>query len=212
MNLKLFKGLLHFTLPTYSVFCTLTLQVQNQVIYLPSFIIVYNVHFLRVDIIFFLREGMCSPREWGQKGQFFKILTGFLFLRSSFSSSLFIISLSFLFPSWPMLDKHLSISFSSVKKYPPRKSFGFAKIFLENFAILCDVVLPDSWFELFQKESFGFTKIFLKKKLVELCDVGLLDSWFGFFQKAWLFFIFYFYLWLWIGGNHTKLKCFFPFF
>ena len=98
---------------------------------------------------------MCSPHEWEQKGQFFKILTGLLLLRSSFSSSLFTISLSFLFPSWSMLDKHLGISFSSVKRYPPRKIFGFAKIFLEKIAILCDVVLPDStyWnpFSSFQK-------------------------------------------------------------
>ena len=45
----------YYTLPsTYTVFCILPLQVQNQTMYPTNFIITCNVHFLSHDITFFL--------------------------------------------------------------------------------------------------------------------------------------------------------------
>ena len=75
INIKLFMneyislGLLHFTLPTYNVFCTLPHQVQNRAMYPPSFIIACNVHFFKDDVMFL--DGKACVLGQGQNGNFF---------------------------------------------------------------------------------------------------------------------------------------------
>ena len=75
INIKLFMneyislGLLHFTLPIYSVFCTLLHQVQNRAMYPPSFIIACNVHFFKDDVMFL--DGKACVLDQGQNGNFF---------------------------------------------------------------------------------------------------------------------------------------------
>ena len=65
-------NLLDFTPLTYTVFCTLPPQVQNPAMYPVCFIFACNVHFLSQDItFFFLRNGMCFPRDQEQNDHFF---------------------------------------------------------------------------------------------------------------------------------------------
>ena len=56
-----YYGLIHFIPPNYSVFCTLPPQVQNRVMYPPSFLIACNVHYLKMPLIF-LDEKACAFR------------------------------------------------------------------------------------------------------------------------------------------------------
>ena len=118
------------------------LEFQNRAMYHPFFIIECNVYFLRDCYFFFTERHVPSLRTRAKGSIFLKTLTSLIFLHSS-SSSLHFFS-PFLFPLWFILDKHLDIHFSPIKRYPPRKSFGFATIFVKKFIELCDVSLPNS--------------------------------------------------------------------
>ena len=90
---QIFKGLLHFTLPTCNVFCTLPYRVQNWAMYHSSFIIVCNVHFLRDNVIFLDRKACALHVIEGKRVNFKKTLTNppissFFFFFSLYSFSL----------------------------------------------------------------------------------------------------------------------------
>ena len=139
---SIFLGLLHFYPPHIMCFAHCLLEFQNQAMYLLSFIIVCNVHFLGDNILFFIYIKRHVLFMWPRaKWSIYKNPNQFSLPFVLIILSIF--SLSFLFPLWSVLDKHLAICFSPIKKYPPRKSFGFAKIFVKKNVELCDMGLLD---------------------------------------------------------------------
>ena len=144
LKVKTFK--VYYTLPLQPIMCFAYCPFKFKIkqctphpLYLHAMCIFWET------MLFFWTERQVLSR-WPRvkRSIFLKTLTSqsfssfffFFFFFSLYSFSL--LSLSTMVD----VDKHLGISFSPVRRYPSRKSFGFAKIFLRKFAKWCDVGLP----------------------------------------------------------------------
>ena len=104
---SIFLGLLHFYPPHIMCFAHCLLEFQNQAMYLLSFIIVCNVHFLKdnIIIIIFYRK-TCALHVTMAKCLIYKTLT-------SLPSSFFVLFLFFsLCLSPPPIDDYISWNFN----------------------------------------------------------------------------------------------------